>query len=326
MNPEIRFRVSEEIYSRAESLSETFGFDREGGRSAGVPLLARASLYRTLGIPWPDKLPKLPGRDGADPSQEGHSRVCLIVAHQVNAQARWEAALREDQAVPQMCRSELRAAPSEVPEGIRAYLELDGDGDLKASLNCPDLVSAAPQLTWQELDDYLSRRDGVRKKMRAKEWEAQLRDWVIGGGSEWVRALLEEDLDWLRPAEQEWAAEQIRPHVEAGIEIQPWQDLQSLAGDEDFQALIPDRQPSWARLQILRALRSQFGEPSPIRLQLVRGQSQQVRARQRSAGPTFLALLWQVSLPSGKCYGFLTHRETCLDQPAGGMQSLAPPS
>ena len=314
MNPEIRFRVSDDIYQKAEERAEEMGLAGPGaGRSAGVPLLARAALYDWLELSWPEEYPQLTQgslRATARP-QESLSRVAqatLKVTHQVREEARWNSAIDGERALPQLCQSILQCPPHQVPKAARPYLRLAPSGDLQGQVQLLDLVAHSEELTWAELEAFLKERQVARKETRA-HWENHLQAWVLEKGSELLQARLEEGFDWFDLAEQEWAEYQVQMALQAESPLQRVQDQQSLRDDQEFHALLPDRQPNLPRIQLLRHYRGRLGPDSALRLSLVEGRSERTEARKRSASKPFRALLWQVDLPSGAFHSFLSHLE-----------------
>ena len=312
MNPEIRFRVNDDIYSRAEEVAERLGFaGKDAGRSAGVPLLARAAFYDWLGLPWPQDLPqplRASNREISLAPGEPGALVRLTITHQVREGARWTSALEGDRALPLLCHTTLCCPPHELPVVVKPYVRLDDQGDLGGQLRLLDLMSLEERLTWEELERYLHDRIGARKSKRASGWEETLRQWALQSGSDWLKARLEEGFEWMDLGEQEWAQFQVDACLQGESPLQAVQDQQSLGQAQDFDALLPDRQPSWSRIQLLRTMRARLGDEA-IRLSLVQGHKERVEARRRSANRPFLALLWQVELPSGRGHSFMSHIE-----------------
>jgi hypothetical protein len=308
VNPEIRFRVHPDIYRMADHRAQELGLSgAEAGRSAGVPLLARAALYEWLGLPWPDDLP----RPLASPPTQtslapGSGKAHLTVHHSLTESYRRECLEQRGAALPSATTTVLELDPRNLPRELRRCLRLDGSGQLTGLLYLPDLECNGI-LTASTLTDYLARQRSLRPLQNAQEWEHTLASWAQREGSELLRARLEEGFCWLPLAELEWMRRQILESVGQSIELEDLRAEQSLAGEDWVHSLCPEREPSLERIQLLRAMRERCSAVSGLRLTLVRGSRDQIESRKRMTGPPFTALLWQLETPSGRQLGLLSH-------------------
>lgn len=301
MNPEIRFRVSPEIHSLAEQRAEELGLSGAGaGRSAGVPLLARAALYQWLGLPWPEDLP----RPLSVPMSPHPSRAQLSVHHSWSDNYRRQVLFETGQALAETAVTQLELEPQGLSRRLKQCLRLEPSGGLRGTLYVPELQCDGP-LQVEELDAFLQSQAALPDP---RQWEHSLASWSQEHGSELLRARLEEGFAWLNLAESEWMVWRIQ-EAAGSCGAEPLRAEQSLAGQDWVHSVYPDREPALERIQLLRQMRSRCADLGGLRLTLVRGTRDRIESRRRTAGAPFLALLWQLYTPAGQSLGVLTHHQ-----------------
>jgi hypothetical protein len=309
MNPEIRFRVSPEIHQLAEQRAQQMGLSGlEAGRSAGVPLLARAALYQWLGLAWPEDLPRplRPPQQSLAPASKGAQ---LTVHHSISENYRRESLEHDGVALPSATTTILELNPAGITRELRRCLRLDAEGRLSGVLQLPELESDGP-LTTKLLEQFLQRKNQQQpSSLTQRDWQQTLTEWTGLHGSELLRARLSEGFSWQALAESEWMNWQIREVIGQTIEIEELRAEQSLAGEPWVHSLYPDREPSLQRIELLRALRNRAQGLAGLRVTLVRGTRDQIESRKRSSGTPFSAVLWQLETPSGNQLGLVSHIE-----------------
>ena len=310
MNPEIRFRVHPDIYQMADHRAEELGLSgADAGRSAGVPLLARAALYQWLGLPWPEDLPRpqigLVPHTSLAP-QDG--RATLTVHHSLSESYRRECLEQRGVALPSATTSVLLLDPSRLPRELRRCLRLEGNGQLAGLLHLPELESEG-EVSPELLTEFLRQRQQPVPLQKAEDWEHTLASWSEEHGSELLRARLEEGFSWLAVAESEWMRWRIQKAVGEELELEELRAEQSLAGEPWVHSVYPDREPPLERIQLLRAMRQQSSSIEGLRLSLVRGTRDRIDSRKRSSGEPFRAILWQLATPSSRQLGLLSHSD-----------------
>ncbi len=196
MNPEIRFRVPDEVYALAAERAEQL----LGDSSRAVSNLARGALYRALGLAT--DVPDLE-KPAAPPE------IVVRVKHQVDEKIRRQRAL-EGQPIPATATTELRFAPGKLPIALQPLLELDGTVRLQL-----DGLASAEEATLHEVLQALEAQTKA---------ERRLEDWAQQHGSALVRARREEGFAWQDLARLEYARRQ--PGLEGfsppgDVEFQP---------------------------------------------------------------------------------------------------------
>lgn len=308
MNPEIRFRVHPDIYRLAEHRSEELGLaGAEAGRSAGVPLLARAALYQWLGLPWPDDLPR-PQQTAPPTSLAPAGAALLTVHHSLTEEYRRQELEQQGRALPSAMTTALELEPRSLPRELRRCLRLDGSGRLTGLLHLPELESPGP-VTAELVADFLRARQSAPPTQSPQEWEHTLASWAASYGSELLRARLEEGFSWLPLAEWEWMRWRIHQVVGEPLELEELRAEQSLAGESWVHCVYPEREPGLERIQLLRAMRSSCQAVPGLRLTLVNGQRQSIDSKKRTTEGAFSALLWQLETPTGRLLGLLSHQQ-----------------
>lgn len=308
MNPEIRFRVHPDIHRLAEHRAEELGLaGAEAGRSAGVPLLARAALYQWLGLPWPDDLPR-PQQTPLPMTLATGGAAMLTVHHSLSEGYRRQKLEQQGQALPAATTTVLELDPRNLARELRRCLRLDGAGRLSGLLHLPELECEGP-LTPEALVEFLQARPTARAGQTAQEWEHTLASWAAAHGSELLRARLEEGFSWLPLAEWEWMRWRIHEAAGESLELVELRAEQSLAGDGWVHSVYPEREPTLERIQLLRAMRERCQSIPGLRLSLVRGNREQIESRKRTSDPGFEALLWQLETPAGRQLGLLSHQQ-----------------
>ncbi len=310
MNPEIRFRVSLDIYGLAEHRAQELGLSgAEAGRSAGVPLLARAALYHWLGLAWPEDLPRPQMSLAPSGLSLSHTGLAELTVHHALSEAyRRECLEKKGQGLALTTTTVLQLEPAKLPRLLRRCLRLDDKGGLSGMLHLPELESDGP-LTVEALCQFLTSRATLPTPQSAQDWEHTLASWAQAEGSELLRARIEEGFSWLALAESEWIRWQIHQAVGDPLDLEALRAEQSLAGEDWIHTLVPDREPSLERIQLLRAMRAKVSDLG-IRLTLVRGARSHIGTRSRTAGEPFAALLWQMDTPSGGQLGLLSHHSS----------------
>lgn len=309
MNPEIRFRVHPDIYQLAEHRAQELGLSgADAGRSAGVPLLARAAFYQWLGLPWPEDLPR--PQSGPPPQSSlapaaGNSR--LTVHHSLSETYRQQCLEQQGVALPSATTTVLELDPRSLPRELRRCLRLDSTGQLSGLLHLPELAWDGP-VTAQGLAEFLAARQPSRPLQSVQEWEHTLASWAQKEGSELLRARLEEGFSWLPLAESEWMRWRILEAVAEPLDLEELRAEQSLAGESWVHSLYPEREPTLERIQLLRAMRNRSQGVTGLRLSLVSGTRDRIESRKRISGEPFDALLWQLETPSGHQLGLLSHQ------------------
>jgi len=306
MNPEIRFRVYPDIYELADRRAQELGLaGAEAGKSAGVPLLARAALYQWLGLAWPEDLPK--PKEGPVPMVSlGQGQAQLTVHHSLSENYRRHCLESQGLALPTTTTTLLEVDARSASGEIRRSLRLDDSGRLSGSLHLPEWETEGA-IGLEQLSQYLAARSTTSKPASAGEWQTTLASWAQEQGSELLRARLEEGFAWLNLAEHEWFHWRIQQAAGEAVAYEELRAEQSLAGPDWVHALYPDREPSLERIHLLRRLRQKCQDVSGLRLALVRGSRERIESRRRTSEPPFSALLWQMHTPSGRQLGFLSH-------------------
>jgi hypothetical protein len=307
MNPEIRFRVSPEIHQLAEQRAQQLGLSGlEAGRSAGVPLLARAALYQWLGLPWPDDLPR-PLRPPQQSLAPAAKCAQLTVHHSLSETYRRQSLDQDGIALASATTTILELNPAKITRELRRCLRLDAEGRLSGVLQLPELESDGP-ITTAQLEQFLGRpKPESRSTLDQQEWQQTLADWSQTHGSKLLRARQSEGFAWQALAESEWIHWQVQRVIGQSIELEELRAEQSLAGEPWVHSLYPDREPSLERIELLRALRAKSQELGGLRVTLVRGTRDQIESRKRSSGSRFSAVLWQLETPSGNQLGLVSH-------------------
>lgn len=302
MNPEIRFRVQPEIYELADRRAQDLGLaGAEAGKSAGVPLLARAALYQWLGLAWPDDLPK--PKEGPLPVTLAPGKTRVTVHHSLSEDYRRRCLDSQGLALPSSATTVLEVDARTAGPEIRRSLRLDEDGHLGGALHLPEWETEGA-ITLQQLDEYLTARN---RAAEPGEWQQTLASWAQEHGSELLRARMEEGFSWLTLAEHEWLHWRIQQAAGEALAFEELRAEQSLAGPDWVHALYPDREPSLDRIQLLRRLRQKCQDIPSLRLALVRGSRERIESRRRTSEPPFAALLWQLHTPTGRQLGLLSH-------------------
>lgn len=323
MNPEIRFRVQPEIYQLAEQRAHELGLSGpEAGRSAGVPLLARAALYQWLGLPWPGDLPQphqaspaqpqtlaLPQPNAGSLSQAlAPSSVARLTVQYSYSESYRQSRLEETgEVLPRAAICVLSLDPQKASRELRRLLRLDTSGQLQGWLQLPELECEGP-LTPEHLEDFLRKRNQASPSLSRQAWEHNLASWSQSHGSELLRARLEEGFSWLALAEKEWMTWRLLEALGESVEFEELRAEQSLAHPHWVHALYPDREPDLERIQLLRVMRGKTGDISGLRLSLVGGTKDHVESRKRTSSTSFKALLWQLETPTGSSLGLLSHQ------------------
>lgn len=302
MNPEIRFRVQPEIYELADRRAQDLGLaGAAAGKSAGVPLLARAALYQWLGLAWPDDLPK--PKEGPLPVTLAPGKTRVTVHHSLSEDYRRLCLDSQGLALPSSATTVLEVDARTAGPEIRRSLRLDEDGRLGGALHLPEWETEGA-ITMQQLDEYLAARN---RAMEPGEWQQTLASWAQEHGSELLRARMEEGFSWLTLAEHEWLHWRIQQAAGEALAFEELRAEQSLAGPDWVHALYPDREPSLDRIHLLRRLRQKCQDIPSLRLALVRGSRERIESRRRTSEPPFAALLWQLHTPTGRQLGLLSH-------------------
>lgn len=302
MNPEIRFRVQPDIYELADRRAQELGLaGAEAGKSAGVPLLARAALYQWLGLAWPDDLPR--PKEGPMPVTLAQGKARVTVHHTLSEDYRRQCLDSQGLALPSSATTVLEVDARTAAAEIRRALRLDEEGRLGGSLHLPEWETEG-SVTLQQLGTYLAARN---KTAEPAEWQQTLASWAQDHGSVLLRARMEEGFSWLNLAEQEWLHWRIQEAAGEAVAFEELRAEQSLAGPDWVHALYPDREPSLDRIQLLRRLRQKCQDIPSLRLTLVRGSRERIESRRRTSEPPFAALLWQLHTPTGHQLGLLSH-------------------
>jgi len=220
VNPEIRFRVPDDVYALAAERAERL----LGDSSRAVSNLARGALYRALGLRTDVPDLELP-RESPE--------VSVRVRHRVAEEFRRRQALRGGAPVPAVATTELRFAPGSLPEGLHDHLELDSEGRASVRLELDQLSSARETASLEEVLQALEARQVGRQRL--KEWAEQ-------HGSALVRARRQEGFDWEALARLEYARR--LPGLEGFSPL----------GEIEFQ---PHREPALAEIEQLREARRQ---------------------------------------------------------------------
>lgn len=217
MNPEIRFRVPDEVYALAAERAERL----LGDSSRAVSNLARGALYRALGlktdVPELDRPPSAP-------------EIVVRVKHGVAEEFRRLRAL-EGLPIPAVTTTELRFPPGKLPKALQPLLELDAEGQAGVRLQLDRLKSASEKTTAAELLAALEAR---------RQADQRLEDWADEHGSALVRARREEGFAWRDLARLEYARRQ--PGLEGFSPL----------GETELQ---PHREPALAEIELLREAR-----------------------------------------------------------------------
>ncbi|MBS2035911.1 hypothetical protein JST97_13060 [bacterium] len=304
MNPEIRFRVQPEIYQMADRRAQDLGLSgAEAGKSAGVPLLARAALYQWLGLAWPEDLPR--PKEGP-PRVLPQGQACVTVHHSLSENYRRLCLEVQGQALPAACVTMLELDARSAPADIRRCLRLDEEGRLSGTLHLLEWETEGP-VDLQQLNRFLAERGANCSPLEAGEWQQMLASWSQEHGSELLRARLEEGFSWLALAEQEWLDWRIQQALGERLSFEELRAEQSLAGPDWVHSLYPDREPSLERIQLLRGIRLKCQEIPGLRLALVKGSRERIESRRRTSEPPFTAVLWQLHSPTGRQIGLLSH-------------------
>lgn len=304
MNPEIRFRVQPEIYGLAEQRAQDLGLaGADAGKSAGVPLLARAALYQWLGLAWPEDLPK--PRQGPLPAR-GQGQAWVTVHHCLSETYRRQCLDTQGLALPAATTTVLEVDARTTPLDIRRCLRLDQEGRLSGSLHLPEWETEGP-IDLLQLTRFLADRQAAAVPLDSGEWKQMLASWAEDQGSELLRARLEEGFAWLALAEQEWLHWRIEQALGEPVVFEELRAEQTLAGPDWVHSLYPDHEPDLDRIQLLRKVRQRCQDIPGLRLVLVRGCRERIESRRRSSEAPFSALLWQMHSPGGRQLGLLTH-------------------
>lgn len=305
MNPEIRFRVQPEIYQLAEEKARELGlFEADAGRSAGVPLLARAAFYDWLGLNWPDQLPR-PKTHRLQQLSEA-PRAKLTVQHSWSQRYRLECLQERGLALPLSATVEFEVDPARLSRTLRRQLKLGDDGRLSGLLCLPELESDG-ELTLERLEEYLASSGVVQTKLDLGQWEQLLASWAQQNGSALLRARLEGGFNWLQQAENEWLEAKVRELSGSQARLEHLRAEQSLQGEPFVHTVVPDREPDLESMQLLRANRERAQGVPGLHLSLVRVQKVQIESRQRNSQEDYRALLWSLCTPAGSRPGVLLH-------------------
>ncbi len=302
MNPEIRFRVQPDIYDLADRRAQELGLaGAEAGKSAGVPLLARAALYQWLGLAWPDDLPK--PKEGPRPVTLAQGTARVTVHHSLSEEYRRQCLEVQGLALPSSATTVLEIDARTAGTEIRRSLLLDEEGRLSGALHLPEWETEG-SINLAQLSQYLAARN---KTAEPGQWQQTLASWAQDQGSELLRARMEEGFSWLTLAEHEWLHWRIQQAAGEAVTFEELRAEQSLAGPDWVHSLYPDREPSLERIQLMRRLRQKCQDIPGLRLALVRGSRERIESRRRTSEPPFAALLWQLHTPTGRQLGLLSH-------------------
>ena len=305
MNPEIRFRVQPDIYELADRRAQDLGLaGADAGKSAGVPLLARAALYQWLGLAWPDDLPK--PKEGPPLTRGGQGQAWVTVHHCLSENYRRQCLETQGLALPAAATSVVELDARKAAPEIRRCLRLDEDGRLSGTLHLPEWETEGP-VDLTQITHFLAERGATAAPLSPEEWQQMLASWVEEHGSELLRARLEEGFSWLSLAEKEWLHWRIQQALGETLSFEELRAEQSLAGPDWVHSLYPDREPSMERIQLLRKFRQKCQDVPGLRLVLVRGCRERIESRKRSSEAPFAAVLWQLQSPSGRQFGLLSH-------------------
>jgi hypothetical protein len=305
MNPEIRFRVQPDIYELADRRAQDLGLaGAEAGKSAGVPLLARAALYQWLGLAWPEDLPK--PKAGPPPTRAGQGQARVAVHHCLSENYRRQCLETQGLALPAASTTVLELDARKAGPDIRRCLRLDEEGRLSGTLHLPEWETEGP-IDLPQLTQFLAERGAGAAPLNPQEWQQMLASWTQESGSELLRARLEEGFSWLSLAEHEWLHWRIQQALGETLSFEELRAEQSLAGPDWVHSLYPDREPSLERIQLLRNIRQKCQDVPGLRLVLVRGSRERIESRRRTSEPPFAALLWQLQSPGGRQFGLLSH-------------------
>lgn len=253
MNPEIRFRVPDEVYRAAEEMAQELGFGpTSSGRTGGVSKLARLALVALLDLPLPEDAHLIQSGvfAGLRAAQEGKGTVRVQVLHRVDNDFRKQAVLGGRGPVPETATTVFELAPEAVPPELVPHLGLTPEGVAYASLRLDGyggpatLVSRSEQASLDEVRDCLG-------------GPARLRQWALEQGSELLRTRLEEGFEWRELALREFSAARLE---EAGLKPKRYlpETVGLAPGGEAPLRLLRVQEPGLESLRRLREVRSRL--------------------------------------------------------------------